>query len=247
MHWRDDNAWEGLAEGHAGPYVHDVDFRANSLSVSLLANAPEEMKAPRQDREREPAPNGPRARAKTDDLASRLAANVAQLREARGVTQQQIAKLAGVPRATWAHLESGIANPTLSVLHRAANALQVSLEELISTPRCAVKYYAKGELTTKSRGPVTIRKLLPDPIPGMEIDRMELPVGARMNGIPHTPGTTEYLMCEAGRLTLVAAGEQWTLSPGDVVVFRGDQRHSYANPGEKVAIGYSVVVLARVP
>ena len=23
----------------------------------------------------------------------------------------------------------------------------------------------------------------------------------------------------------------WTLSAGDVVVFRGDQRHSYANPG----------------
>jgi hypothetical protein len=29
------------------------------------------------------------------------------------------------------------------------------------------------------------------------------------------------------------------------VVFRGDQKHSYANPGERVAIGYSVVVLAR--
>ena len=31
-----------------------------------------------------------------------------------------------------------------------------------------------------------------------------------------------------------------------VAVFRGDQRHSYANPGSKTAIGYSVVVLARV-
>jgi quercetin dioxygenase-like cupin family protein len=109
-----------------------------------------------------------------------------------------------------------------------------------------VKFYPKGELPTKTRGPVSIRKLLPDPIPGMEIDRMELPPGARMNGIPHTPGTTEYLMCEVGELTLVAAGDQWTLSPGDVVVFRGDQRHSYGNSGEKVAVGYSVVVLARV-
>ena len=182
-----------------------------------------------------------------DDLPTRLAANVAQLREARGLTQQQIAKLAGVPRATWAHLESGAANPTLQVLHRAANALQVSIEELIRAPRPPVKFYPKGELPTKNRGPVAIRKLLPDPIPGMEIDRMELPAGARMNGIPHTPGTTEYLMCEEGRLTLVAAGEQWTLSAGDVVVFRGDQRHSYANAGDRVAIGYSVVVLARVP
>jgi transcriptional regulator with XRE-family HTH domain len=175
-----------------------------------------------------------------------LAANVTQLREARGLTQQQIAKLAGVPRATWAHLESGTANPTLSVLHRAANALQISIEELISTPRAAVKHYAASTLTTKTRGPVTIRKLLPDPIPGMEIDRMHLPAGARMNGIPHTPGTTEYLTCESGRIVLVASGEQYELAPGDVVVFRGDQRHSYANPGDKVAVGYSVVVLARI-
>jgi transcriptional regulator with XRE-family HTH domain len=182
----------------------------------------------------------------TDELAARLAANVAQLREARGLTQHQIAKLADVPRATWANLESGTANPTLSVLHRAANALQISIEELISAPRSAVKHYPAASLVTKTRGPVTIRKLLPDPIPGMEIDRMHLPPGARMNGIPHTPGTTEYLTCESGRIVLVASGAEYALATGDVVVFRGDQRHSYANPGEKAAIGYSVVVLARV-
>jgi transcriptional regulator with XRE-family HTH domain len=179
-------------------------------------------------------------------VAARLATNIAQLREARGMTQQQIAKLADVPRATWAHLESGQANPTLAVLNRAASALQVSIEELIRPPRTAVKYYASNSIPVRTRGSVTVRKLLPDPIPGMEIDRMELPAGARMNGIPHVPGTTEYLTCERGRISLVASGESWTLSAGDVVVFRGDQRHSYANAGDTTAVGYSVVVLARV-
>ena len=75
---------------------------------------------------------------------------------------------------------------------------------------------------------------------------MELPAGARLVGIPHVPGTTEYLTCERGTMVLVASGESWTLAPGDVVVFRGDQRHSYGNPGDRVAVGYSVVVLARV-
>jgi transcriptional regulator with XRE-family HTH domain len=181
------------------------------------------------------------------ELAARLSGNVVQLREARGLTQQQMAKLAGIPRATWAHVESGTANPTLSVLHRVANALQVSLEEIIRAPRAPVKFYPRDSLPVRTRGLVAVRKLLPDPIPGMEIDRMELPAGARMNGIPHTPGTTEYLTCESGRITLVAAGEQFTLGTGDVVVFRGDQRHSYANVGDRTAIGYSIVVLARVP
>jgi hypothetical protein len=35
----------------------------------------------------------------------------------------------------------------------------------------------------------------------------------------------------------------YALDPGDVVVFRGDQRHSYRNPGRGGAIGYSVVLL----
>jgi len=72
-----------------------------------------------------------------DPLPSHLAANVKQLRDARGATQQQMAKLAGIPRATWSNLESGSANPTLSVLHRVAGALQVSLEELLAAPRAS--------------------------------------------------------------------------------------------------------------
>ncbi len=53
-----------------------------------------------------------------------LADNIKALREARGLSQQQIAQIAGVPRATWTHLESGGANPTLAVLVKVANALE---------------------------------------------------------------------------------------------------------------------------
>ncbi|MDP2340619.1 MAG: XRE family transcriptional regulator [Deltaproteobacteria bacterium] len=180
------------------------------------------------------------------DLASRLGKNVSQLRATRGMTQQQLAKLAGIPRATWAHLETGAGNPTLAVLHRVASALQVSIEELVAAPRAAARHHPASTLTTKTRGQASVRKLLPDPIPGMEIDRIELPAGGRMVGVPHTQGTTEYLMCEKGSLELVASGETYLLAPGDVVVFRGDQKHSYGNPGNSVVVGYSVVVLARV-
>lgn len=179
-----------------------------------------------------------------DDLPSRIARNIKQLRDARGSTQQQMAKLSSLPRATWANLESGGANPTLAVLHKVAVTLQVSLEELISTPRASVRFYPKADLPTRERGQVVVSRLLPDHIPGMEIDRMELAAGAQLTGVPHTPGTREYLTCERGQLVLSAAGERWELGSGDVVVFRGDQRHSYSNPGREIAVGYSVVVLS---
>ena len=180
-----------------------------------------------------------------DDVATRLGRNVRTLREARGFTQAQMAKLAELPRATWANLESGTANPTLSVIDRVAIAFQVTIEELVAAPRSEAKRYPRSEITEKLRGAARIRKLLPDPIPGMEIDRMELPPRVKMAGVPHTPGTREYLTCEHGEILLIASGEEYRLEPGDVVAFRGDQRHSYTNPGNKVAVAYSVVVVAR--
>jgi transcriptional regulator with XRE-family HTH domain len=180
----------------------------------------------------------------SQSLGERIGRNIRELRAARAQTQLQMARLSGLPRATWQHLESGGANPTVAVLHKVALALQVSVEELISPPRAACRFYPAGALAKKLRGACMVSRLLPDQIPGMSIERMELPVRAAFAGIPHTDGTREYLTCETGELLLTVAGEQWTLRPGDVVVFRGDQKHGYSNPGSKTAVGYSVVLLA---
>src|ERR1700722_3196056 len=98
------------------------------------------------------------------ELGARLGQNLKQLREARGATQAQMAKLADLPRATWANLESGASNPTLSVLDRVASALQVTLEELVATPRASAQRYPRGTLPVKQRGNATIYKLLPDAV-----------------------------------------------------------------------------------
>jgi len=175
-----------------------------------------------------------------------LGRNISALREARGQTQQQIARVAGVPRATWANLETGAANPTLAVLVRVAAALGVRLEELIEPPRRLGRLYRAAALPARLRGAVTVRKLLPESIPGLEIERMELPPRAAMAGVPHTAGTREYLTCERGQIELSAGGATFMLDPGDVVVFRGDQKHGYRNPGPSAAIAYSVVVFTPV-
>jgi transcriptional regulator with XRE-family HTH domain len=181
---------------------------------------------------------------RSPDIAARLGRNLRELRAARGQSQEQMARLSELPRATWANLESGAANPTLQVLHRVALALQVSIEELTAMPKASARLYSRGALPARQRGPVEVRSLLPDPIPGMLIERIELPPRSTLTGIPHTAGTREYLTCEKGSIVLAASGERWDLSTGDVVVFRGDQRHAYSNPGASTAVGYSVVVLA---
>ena len=162
------------------------------------------------------------------------------------MTQDQIAQLAGIPRPTWSNLESGSSNPTLTVLVRAANALQVPLEELIGPERQSAKLYKSKSLPSRQRGNVRVRRLLPEAIAGMQIERLEFAPGAYMQGVPHTSGTREYLTCEVGKVELSVAGAAWELSPGDVLVFRGDQKHGYRNLAADTAVAYSVVALAPI-
>jgi XRE family transcriptional regulator, regulator of sulfur utilization len=179
-----------------------------------------------------------------DDVAANLAENVRLLRDARGLSQAQLAKAAGIPRPTWTNIESGAANPTLTVLLKVAAALHVRLEELLAAPRGTGHLYKAEELTVHRRGKVIIRKLLPEQLRGLDIERLELPVGASMAGVPHTPGTREYLTCERGSVELSVRGRTFVLDPGDVVVFAGDQRHSYRNAGRGLAVAHSVVTFA---
>jgi len=169
------------------------------------------------------------------------------MRSARQLSQAQLAQMAGIPRPTLAHLESGSANPTLSVLMRLASALQVLIEELVAPPRSLTKHFKADDLPQRQRGSVCVRKLLPDPLRGLDVERMEIPAGDQLVGIPHMRGSRKYLVCERGELVVSVAGDQHEVTEGDVLVFRGDQRHSYVNSGPSTSVALGIVTLAPVP
>lgn len=175
-----------------------------------------------------------------------LAQNIEALRKKRQLTQAQLAKLADLPRSTLTYLESGEGNPSLQNLVKISAALQVSIEELLAAPRGSFKLIRADEVASASRSQGTVRvfNLLPDPIPGMHIDRIHLEPGARLAGVPHVQGTKEYLTTISGEITVRVAGGVFTIGTGDVFAFPGDQPHSYQNTGRGKAIGLSVVVIA---
>ncbi|ACR13918.1 DNA-binding protein [Teredinibacter turnerae T7901] len=182
---------------------------------------------------------------KLETLARNLAGNVRQLRSERGFTQQQMATLAQIPRPTWASIESGAANPTLSVLSKLANALQVSIEELVSAPRSQAAFFAAGFGPHRKRRGGIFSPMVPELVPGVEISRLQIEPAATVQGAPHTHGTREYLTCERGKLELRLDDGSWFLLPGDAVAFRGDQKHAYVNClHNEPSIAFSVVCFA---
>ena len=181
-----------------------------------------------------------------ESLAGNIAKNIQYLRREQGLTQARLATRAGLPRTTVTHLESGSGNPTLNSVHALATALQVSIEELLAAPRPAVALFDPQDIKVveRSGGKVKMNKLLPDPIPGMEIDRLTIKPQARLRGVPHLAGTKEYLFVDRGELQVFVDGEHYLVGEGALLAFPGDCAHSYHNPGRKIATGFSVVALA---
>jgi quercetin dioxygenase-like cupin family protein/DNA-binding XRE family transcriptional regulator len=180
-------------------------------------------------------------------VAAHLARNLVSLRHTRALTQGALAKAAAVPRSTVAKLESGEGNPSLVVLVKVAGALGVPIDELLASPRAMVRRWAADEVArrTKGRG-VSIRALVPEPVPDEMMEVMDFAPGAVMGGTPHLPGTREFFTCLDGRVHLMVAGERYTLAEGDVLAFPGNLPHSYQNAdGVAPARGVSVVVLAK--
>lgn len=177
-------------------------------------------------------------------VADNLANNLIALRKKRKLSQQALSIKSLVPRSTIALLESGQSNPTLSVIIAISEALNISVDELLLPPRGEYKLIKAEHVPCQKSadGSVSLFKLLPDAIMGIEIDRIELKPQAKKRGVPHLENTKEYLTCMRGHVTLYVDHRAFQLSAGDVLAFPGDKPHSYFNHGDTEAICFSVVI-----
>jgi transcriptional regulator with XRE-family HTH domain len=179
-----------------------------------------------------------------DRLSANLAHNLRRLREARAVTQQELSERSGVPRPTLAHLESGSANPTLSVLARVAQTLGVAMEELVQAPNASLTLSRCDDLEVSEHDGVAVRKLCP--AGSIAFERIELPLRAE-----HSRGLGRsldfcYLACERGEVEVVSGEERAVLRSGDVAVVSRGAAHSCVNRGRGAAVVYSVRTVATV-
>ncbi|MFQ5684906.1 MAG: helix-turn-helix domain-containing protein [Candidatus Binatia bacterium] len=63
-------------------------------------------------------------------IARRLGGRVRELRQRKGLSQEEFADRVGIDRTYISGIERGVRNPTIAVLQRVAAALEVSLSEL---------------------------------------------------------------------------------------------------------------------
>ncbi|MBN2828167.1 MAG: helix-turn-helix transcriptional regulator [Tissierellales bacterium] len=65
-------------------------------------------------------------------LQKKIGERIRDLRESKGISQQNLAAICNFEKANLSRLEAGRTNPTVSTLYKISQALEVSLSELVN-------------------------------------------------------------------------------------------------------------------
>ncbi len=178
-------------------------------------------------------------------LQEQFASNLLELRKARSLTQGQLSKLSEIPRSTIANFESGSGNPSLLNLTKLAEAMGTKVEEFLSRPRSTARLIKNKNLKTKIKGgSVEVLNMLPAATEGLKLERLDFPPHSGFTGVPHLSGAKEYYLCFKGKTQVIISSETYHISPGDILIFDGHEKHSYKNPYAIKAVGFSIIVEA---
>ena len=169
-----------------------------------------------------------------------------RLRMRRGHSLERLAKHSGVSRAMLGQIETGKSIPTIGLLWKVANALDVPFANLLqpSTPRGAVILRrSDAKLLTSSQGQFTSRALFPfEGSRNVEFYELRIAPLHREAAEAHAPGTRENLTVVRGVVEITAGSDKpLTLAEGDAVLFEADVPHVYKNLVATEAVLYLVM------
>lgn len=168
-------------------------------------------------------------------LAASIGSQLRLRRTQRGLSGAELARQAGISKATLSGLEAGRANPTVETLEALAIALHVPLTDLLTHENDSGPVLLRGT-SMPAAGPA--RELLRRIGGGhsVELWRLRLPPNTRFEGVPHSSLSTEYLFVSAGPVTAGPTDDPATLHAGDLLAFAGDQPHHYCSTTDPAEI-----------
>jgi|tagenome__1003787_1003787.scaffolds.fasta_scaffold20300831_2 transcriptional regulator with XRE-family HTH domain len=179
--------------------------------------------------------------------AALVAENLRRIRVARGLSLSDLARRAGVAKATLVGLESGRGNPTVTTLASLADELAVELATLLADAAAPTLHVARAGTGSVISGEGTdVRFVHRTAIGGAMLEHYDLIVRAHQASPPHPAGAVEQIMVTAGELVLTVAGVATTLGEGDFIAFGADRPHAY-DVGAGVARGVMTMVYPEVP
>jgi len=181
-------------------------------------------------------------------MTNPISDGIRRLRAQHKLTQTELAEMAGIPRATLANMEGAKSNPSISVVIKVAQALGVSVDDLIIKRRSihvteverkdmSVVHLSDGKFVSTRTSPISS--------PNIQINDVSMMPGCFTRGVPHPEGSHELFLCLDGTATMEIDGESFDVEAGNLIYFHGHLPHCYGNKGLKPVHAIAVVFMVK--
>jgi transcriptional regulator with XRE-family HTH domain len=184
----------------------------------------------------------------TTNAPPEVGATLQRLRLARGLTLEDLSRIAGVSKSMLSQIEREKANPTIAITWRLANALGVGIGELLASGTREVetiRVLESHETPTLpgSHAGYALRILGPMELAGKyEWYELTLSPGGELASQAHDPGTSEHLTVLNGAIEVEVGTNKRKVRTGGTARYPADQDHVLRNAGKTEAKALLVVV-----
>lgn len=179
-----------------------------------------------------------------DTINGIVSKNMRELRQARDLSLDELARLSGVSKSMLAQIERGSGNPSLSTLWKIANGMKAPFNALVSRPKAPFEIVRLSDVDPILGKDGTVRNypVFPD-----DEDRrfsvyyIEVESGCGWQSEPHLRGTVEFVTVFCGGLEIEAGEHTFQIQTGESLRFKADSVHAYRNIGAEVLMFHNIL------
>ena len=176
---------------------------------------------------------------------------VRTLRSQKNLTLQRLAKLTKRSVSLLSQIETGKVSPSFSTMRIIADALDISLSQLIldeegSEPRDSYLMEARERKTLTTQGGVQHQLLSRNLALPFEFVSFEMPPGASTGEELYTHEGVECGLLLEGTIEIRLSGKVYRMKPGDTITLNSSIPHKLSNCGKRTAKGIWVNSLPMI-
>ena len=159
------------------------------------------------------------------------------LRNEKGLSLRDLSELCNLSINAISKIELGKASPTVASLHQIASALDIHITDFFRQEISQYAVFIKGEDSTILKSDGIIIESLGSGLPNQQLEPFKMIIAPNSGNIsePVSHSGEEFIYCLKGKLEYFVGDDSFLLEPGDRLLFKASQRHSWHNISKEPA------------
>lgn len=188
----------------------------------------------------------------SEEALHMLGEHIRNLRKEKNMTLVDLSKATELSPGYLSQVERGITDPSLSSLHKIANALDIPAMLLLDDPSSnrSLTIHREEQPIVSISASDTVKYRMMTPLPNSEYMPSSLVLEFILQ--PHSQdfpspinhNTEEIVIVTSGEITVMQMGQPLCLKVGDTTILRKNVPHFFINNGDTVATGLSIMTPA---